>query len=133
MLKILYVEDDLDIQEMMVKLLSRRYSNLEVASDGKEGLEKYKEFKPNLIITDIQMPKMNGFDMSEEIRKLDSKVHIILITAFNDTANLTRGIEIGINQYIFKPVNKTKLLQAIEQCQASLIQCEEIKEKKLKP
>lgn len=128
-MKILYVEDDLDIQEIMVKFLSRRYSNLEVASDGQEGLEKYKTFKPDLIITDIQMPKMNGFEMSELIRSSDTDVHIIITTAFNDTTNLAKGIDLGINQYILKPVDRTKLLQAIQRCEINLLQQKEIEEK----
>ncbi|MCV6608173.1 MAG: response regulator, partial [Campylobacterales bacterium] len=79
--KVLYVEDDPDIRENIEKLLKRRYEKVEVCVDGLEGLERFKEFQPNIIITDVLMPRMSGLSMSEEIRKIDNEVPIIVTTA----------------------------------------------------
>lgn len=109
--KILYVEDNNDISEEIIFFLQMFIENLIVASNGEEGLEKFKETKPDIIITDIQMPKMNGIKMIEEIKKINSDIPIIITTAFNDIKYLSDAINLQVSKYLMKPIN-LKLLKS---------------------
>ena len=111
-LKILYVEDSDDAREMFVSLLSfgsESGENIIVAKNGKEGLEKFKENDIDLVITDINMPEMNGLEMAEEIKKINSNVPIIVISAHDEKEHFIKSIEIGIDGYLIKPVNFEQL------------------------
>lgn len=111
---VLYVEDDLMTMEEISYFLSKHVKKLIVAKDGEEGLELYKKYKPDIIITDIQMPKINGLQMSEEILKIDPSIPIVLTTAYSDSKYLIRAIELGIDKYIIKPINMLEILTIIQ-------------------
>jgi len=111
---ILYVEDEDDIRERLSKFLKRRVSNLYTAENGAIGLELYKQHKPNIVITDIQMPIMDGLEMSEKIKKINREQIIIVTTAFNEEEIISKAMEIGINEYLFKPISRDSLLKVIE-------------------
>ena len=85
---ILYVEDNVDIADEIAFFLKEKVETLWIAYDGEEGLALYEKYKPDLIITDIQMPKMNGIEMIKKIRTTDSYVPIIITTAFNESEYL---------------------------------------------
>jgi len=112
----LYVEDDENIRESLSKTLRRKLKHLYIAKDGKEGLSLFLEHRPSLVITDISMPVMNGLEMSELIKEHDKDVQIIITTAYDDVSYLLRAIEIGVNQYVFKPISIQKLFKAIGKC-----------------
>ncbi len=111
---ILYVEDDQDIAEEIIYFLKKRVKALYTAVDGEEGIQQYKQYRPDLIITDIQMPRMNGLQMSASIRRIDTTIPIIVTSAYNDNHFLTEAIELGISGYIVKPVNLMNMMQTIE-------------------
>ena len=113
-MRVLYVEDDEDIAEEIAYFLQSRVKELYIAHDGEEGYELYKKYHPDLILTDIQMPKMNGLDMSEKIRAEDRDTPIIIISAYNDTNFLTRSISLGISNYLTKPINLSDMAHKIE-------------------
>ncbi|MFO8068144.1 MAG: PAS domain S-box protein [Bacteroidales bacterium] len=115
-IKVLYVEDEPDISEGISEMLSRVIPNLIVASNGIEGLKKYKEHNPEIIITDIRMPGMNGLDMCREIKKINKNVQIIVTSAHSDVNFFIESIEIGVNQYVLKPIAKKDLFEAIYKC-----------------
>lgn len=112
-LNILYVEDEDEIREQLSNLLSRRINNLYTAKNGEEGVELFKKYQPDLIITDIQMPIMDGLEMAEEIRKVNKSIPIIVITAFNESDYLLKSIDLGISKYLFKPIIPTVLVEEI--------------------
>lgn len=114
-LTVLYVEDEEDIKEQFSRFLNRRIGTLYVASNGKEGLELFNEHNPDVIITDIQMPEMDGLTMAEAIRKVNEKIPIIVVTAFNESDYLLKSIDLGIDKYLFKPIIPTTLLEVIQQ------------------
>ena len=114
-LKILYVEDEENIREEMLEILQLDYDDIQVATNGQEGLAMYKEFHPDLIISDIQMPIMDGTHMSKEILSIDADAKIILITAFNEKAYLEEAKRIGVKSYINKPVNIKEFFEKIEE------------------
>jgi PAS domain S-box-containing protein len=111
--KVLYVEDEPDISEGIVEMLSRVIPDLIIASNGIEGLKLYNEQKPDIVITDIRMPGMNGLDMCREIKKINKNVQVIVTSAHSDVNYFIDSIEIGVNQYVLKPIAKQKLFDAI--------------------
>lgn len=115
-LTILYVEDDPDAREQLIRFLQHRVGALITAENGAAGLETFVSRRPHIVITDIQMPEMDGLTMAHEIRKLDVAVPIIVVTAFEQTDYLLRSIEIGMDKYVAKPVNPDRLLAALLEC-----------------
>ncbi len=112
--KILVCEDDELAREFLVRRLKREFESVFEAEDGEEGLAKYNSSTPDLIVTDINMPKMDGIEMIKEIRSKDKEVPIIVISAFSDNENLLDCIENGVNGYIVKPVDSKKILDVIK-------------------
>jgi CheY-like chemotaxis protein len=115
-LSILYVEDDDDTREGVSDSLKMRIRELDLAKDGREGLEAFKNKKYNIVITDIKMPVMNGLEMSREIKAIDKKTPIIITTAYNDTDLLIECIDVGVNQFVLKPIVMNKLMDSIRKC-----------------
>lgn len=113
-IRLLYVEDDESIRDALRETLEDEVLELIVAKDGQDGLAKYREYEPDMILTDIRMPKMDGIAMSKEIRKDDNNIPIIVSSAFNDSKYLLEAIDMGISSYLIKPINLTKLFKALE-------------------
>lgn len=113
---VLYVEDDDETREGVADSLRLRVKNLDLAKDGKEGLELYKAKKHDMIITDIKMPLMNGLEMSREIKKINKKIPVIITTAYNDTDLLIECIDVGVCQFVLKPIIMDKLFESIQKC-----------------
>jgi len=113
-LTILYIEDDSLIREQAIEYLSRHYQSVLEASNGEEALKIYKKQKPNIIISDIEMPKMSGLEMAKEIRKKDKKTPIIIATAYTQTEYLLFAIELQLIKYIVKPITTQKLEEALQ-------------------
>ncbi len=127
----LYIEDDKDISEEIAYFLEKKVSNLYVAADGEEGLKMFREFSPNVIITDIQMPKLNGLDMIQIIREENSKIPIIITSAFNESEKLLKAINLGVDGYLLKPINLAQLLQKIEKSVSPILLSKELKKSKM--
>jgi PAS domain S-box-containing protein len=126
-ISILYVEDQDDVRLFLSKILSRHYSKVYLAENGKLGLEMYHQYKPDIIISDIKMPVMDGLSMSSRIKESDPKAKIILTTAHSDMEYFIQSIEIGINQYILKPIDREKLYAAINSCKEQVMLEREVK------
>ncbi len=112
-LTILYVEDEEMIRQNAVEYLSRICDNVLEAKDGLEALEVYRKNRPNIIISDIKMPKMNGLDMAKEIRKEDKETPIIIATAHTETNYLLQAVELQLIKYIVKPITSAKLQESL--------------------
>ncbi|MFY9075815.1 regulator [Malaciobacter mytili] len=112
-IKILYVEDDKHTREEIKYFLEKRVEKLYLAENGEEGFNLYKEVNPDIIITDLQMPKLSGIEMSKLIRKENSNIPIIITTAFNDLDYLFEGINIGVTSYLTKPLNLKLLIESL--------------------
>jgi len=108
-ISILYVDDNDFIREEAVEYLSLLYTNVLEAKNGQEALEIYASSKPDIIITDIEMPIINGLQMVKAIRRNDKKIPIIIVTAFMDTEYLLEAIELRLVKYIIKPMTNHKL------------------------
>jgi len=111
---ILYVEDDEDVRRVAVEYLSRICKRVLEAENGKVALGLWRDENPDIIITDISMPKMNGIDMARYIRAEDQKTPIIVATAYTDEEYLLKAVELQLVKYIVKPITKDKLMNALE-------------------
>jgi DNA-binding response OmpR family regulator len=114
--KILYVEDEDFIRENAVEYLSRYFSFVYEARDGLEALEKIENIKPDIVITDIKMPKLNGLEMTKKIRQKDKKTQIIIATAHTNTEYLIEAVELQLVKYMVKPILESKLMPILKQC-----------------
>lgn len=112
-MSLLYVEDDVETNRLMSMILETQVSSFYSACDGEDGLSKYEQYKPDIVITDIQMPKMNGLDMIREIKKIDSDQIVLISSAFNDINYLREAIELQVSGYILKPVTKEMLFSEL--------------------
>ncbi len=113
---VLYVEDEAAPREEILYLLKKRVREVLVAENGREGLELFKRYLPDLVITDIKMPVMDGLVMAEKIKNLSHDTQILITTALNDTYSMMEAIEIGVDQYVLKPVVTGRLFTAIAKC-----------------
>ncbi|MBU1643437.1 response regulator [bacterium] len=114
-LRLLYVEDEEDVRRNAVEYLKRVVKEVYEAKDGKEAIAVWHVEKPDIIITDINMPRLNGLDMARYIRSKDQDVQIIIATAHTGTEYLMQAIELNLVKYLIKPITKEKLLEALGQ------------------
>ncbi|MDY6915662.1 MAG: PAS domain S-box protein [Candidatus Cloacimonadota bacterium] len=119
-LKVLLVEDESIIRESFRSLLKRRVKKFISAQNGIEGLEKYKQSKSDIVFTDIKMPKMDGLEMVNEIRKIEPNARIFVISAHSEPEYLLDAIEAGVNGFLIKPVEKSKLYDMLERINKEL-------------
>lgn len=109
-LHLLIVEDEDKLREGLSVALSPFFLKVINAKNGDEGLKKFKKYKPNLVITDILMPIVDGLDMAKNIKEISKDTPIIVLSAYSERERLLRAIDIGIDKYLIKPVDVEELL-----------------------
>lgn len=102
MTKILIADDNKQITSVLMEYAKKEGYSVEIASDGAEAIEKFKSFEPDLILLDVMMPRMDGFEVCRDIRR-DSNVPIIMVTARGEDFEKIMGLDIGADDYIVKP------------------------------
>ncbi|NPV55070.1 MAG: response regulator transcription factor [Anaerolineae bacterium] len=107
--KVLVVDDTRNVQLMIGDFLSSQEFEVQAASDGREALQAVEAYKPDLILLDIMMPCMDGYQFISQLRK-SSDVPVIMITAKQQEADIIRGFELGADDYITKPFRLRELL-----------------------
>ena len=112
-IKILIVEDEQRLAEILKKQLEDSGFNAEIAYDGYVGKQLVEKNKYNLIILDINLPLINGYDLCREIRKTNSNIPIIMLTAFGTPDNKIAGFDVGADDYIVKPFDFRELLARV--------------------
>ncbi len=129
-LSMLYVEDEQETREFLSDSLAINYPDIQlfVASNGADGLDMYRKYRPDIVITDIRMPIIDGIGMSSEIKLLRPQTIIIALTAVGDAHYLIKAIEAGINSYVLKPLNQEKLFTVIDSTVSHLVSEQRIKE-----
>jgi YesN/AraC family two-component response regulator len=115
-ISVLYVEDEALAREEVHQLLQRHVREIIVAQNGDEGLELFRQRNPDLVVTDILMPVMDGLRMAGEIRSINNDVPVIVTTAYSETPYMMDAIDAGVDQYVIKPVQAEKLFVALEKC-----------------
>lgn len=125
-LSVLYVEDDDAIREEVTHFLDRRVARLMTAINGEQGLQAFAGGRPDIVLTDIQMPVMDGLSMAAQMRAVQAEVAIVLITVFEDTDHFQQAIDLGVDGYVLKPVRLDQLLATLHRCTDRLVAAREL-------
>jgi len=118
-LNILYAEDNATFQEETNEVLSILFKKVTLANDGQEAIDMYKQYFTDtssyydIVITDMNMPYIDGIKLTKLIYELNSKQPIIVISGYTDTNNLVNFINIGVSQFLFKPIDSDKILSIL--------------------
>lgn len=113
-LSVLYVEDEHLILQANKQQLEDIVTTVYTASNGEEGLAKYKKYQPQLVLTDIKMPKLNGLEMAEKIFEEDKNAKIIIISAYPDKEYFLEAIDLNIEKFIIKPLKNAEIRAAVQ-------------------
>jgi DNA-binding response OmpR family regulator len=110
----LYIEDEQDVLTNISKLLKKFFNNFYTAGSAEEALEIFEDNKIDLLLVDIELPKMNGIDFIREIRKKAKTIPIVVISAYTKTDYLLQSIELNLDKYIVKPLTSRKIHTLLE-------------------
>ena len=113
-ISVLYVEDDNDLRQNTARLLSTLFSSVTTAEDGQDGLAKYQQTTYDLVLTDINMPGMNGVKMAEQIKFLNPGQVIVVISAHDEAGYLLDLINLGVDYFILKPLDLNQFLTVLD-------------------
>lgn len=115
-LSILYVEDDDKIRENTNRILNLLYDDVYTCKNGKEALDIFYKFKPNIILTDYKMPIMDGYELTKKIRQICEKTPIVIMSNYTDKDKLLKCIPLNLTKYLEKPVKYEELLETLNLC-----------------
>jgi len=113
--RILIADDNAANRELLEAYLSTIDCETEIAEDGQETLDKVASFKPDLILLDVMMPKLSGFEVCQKI-KADpelKKIMVLMVTALNELGDIERAVNVGTNDFLSKPINRVTLLTRV--------------------
>lgn len=113
-LTILIVEDENDTRKLMHEILKDEFHAVITAQNGDEGLKKFKKYNPDIVISDIAMPIVDGLDMTAQIKKISPNTPVVAISAHSEKEKLLRAIDVSVDKYILKPVDIDELLSVLE-------------------
>lgn len=109
------MEDDIDIQHMYADVLQSDGFSVYTAANGIEGIEKYKEKRPDLVLMDSEMPKINGVEAFEKIKDFDSNAKVVMITGYSDNdERFENAIKRGLESIVTKPVGLDQILDLVK-------------------
>ena len=113
--RILIADDNQTNVELLETFLLDLDCQIEYASDGAETMEKVASFQPDLILLDVMMPKLNGFEVCKKVKSSPetSQIMILMVTALNELGDIERAVEAGCDDFLSKPVNKVELLKRV--------------------
>ena len=108
-ISILLVEDESGIRAQLTDVFESEFNKVIVASNGDEGLKKFKKYSPNIVITDISMPIMDGLDMAMAIKEISKDTPVLVLSALSEKERLLKAIDVGIDKYLIKPIDVDEL------------------------
>lgn len=114
-ISVLFVDDNETIRQLYRRILEKHVNFLYIAENGSHGLELYLKHKPDLVITDMVMPVMNGLEMVKEIKKIAPEAKFVVMSAYSEKDSFIESIHLGIDGYLMKPVEAKKLLSLIDE------------------
>lgn len=126
-LNVLYVEDNQDTREMTLLLLEGLCQKVYSGTNGAEGLELFKQHKIDVVLTDITMPELDGLDMSMAIKKLNANIPIVIFSAYSEPEYLFKAIEMGVSNYLMKPIQTPKLEKILKKIAQTKHEKEQLK------
>jgi len=107
---ILYAEDDLMVSKVMSMILAREFRKVYTARNGKEALDLFREHKPDIVITDLAMPEMSGFELVEKIMEEKPDTKIVVTTAYREEADRVQGVK-----KLFKPIDRDEFFKCLDE------------------
>lgn len=110
---LLYVEDETTIRDTFVTVAQRIVNRVLVAQDGEEGLEMFRRHRPDMVVTDVEMPKLNGLEMASRIKEIDPEVPVVVTTAYNSESFFLRAIDAGVDKFVIKPIDMIKFREVL--------------------
>ena len=113
-LRVLLVEDETTLAMIIKDTLDAQGFEITIAADGEEGLKLFKESKPDVVVTDVMMPKIDGFEMVRRIRKTEEITPVLFLTARSSINDVVKGFELGANDYLKKPFGIQELIVRIK-------------------
>jgi len=113
-LKVLLVEDEQNLSRLLKDAIGDNFFSFSVAQDGIEGIEKFEKISPDIVITDINMPRLDGLDMANRLKEINPNIPIIILSAFSEKEKLFSAIDVGVTKYFLKPYDPDELLEYIE-------------------
>lgn len=114
--KILIADDNEANRELIEAYLAGMDAEIEIAVDGQDTLDKITAFKPDLVLLDVMMPKLNGFEVCQQIKSDDAtkQTMILMVTALNELGDIERAVNAGTDDFLSKPVNRIELIKRVE-------------------
>jgi len=114
--RILIADDNQANCELLEAFLAEVDCEVEIAEDGQKALEKVTSFRPDLILLDVMMPKLSGFEVCKQLKRdpATRSIMILMVTALNELGDIERAVDAGTNDFLSKPVNKIELLKRVE-------------------
>ena len=113
-LKTMVLEDDPETNELMCTTLKNFFSDVYSAYDGETALDLYKKHQPDIIFVDIILPGKSGLDIAKEIREINPRQMIVVVSASDDMGNISEAVKIGVNNFIRKPINTDKMIDVLK-------------------
>ena len=113
-LKVLFVEDEDNLSRLLKSAIGDSFFSFSVAKDGLEGVEKFVKLSPDIVITDINMPRLDGLEMAKRLKEINPNIPIIILSAFSEKEKLFSAIDVGVTKYFLKPYDPDELLDYIE-------------------
>ena len=113
-LTVLIVENEGDGKKIVEQVMRDKFEKVITAQNGDEGLKKFKKYNPNMVITDVFMPIMNGLDMAKSIKEISKDTPIIVFSTNSEKETLLKAIDVGIDKYVLKPIDLDDFLVTLE-------------------
>ncbi len=114
--RVLIADDNETNVELMEAYLAGLDIEVEIAMDGQQTLDKAAEFQPNLVLLDVMMPRLSGFEVCKKLKASDElpRVMVLMVTALNELGDIERAVEAGADDFLSKPINKIELLKTVD-------------------
>ena len=114
--KILIADDNQANCELLEAYLATVDCEVQVAVDGQDALDKVAQFEPDLILLDVMMPKLSGFEVCETLKKNQAtrRIMVLMVTALNERGDIERAVQAGTDDFLSKPVNQVELIKRVE-------------------
>ncbi len=113
-IRLLYVEDEENLARLMRETIGKEFRSFRLAMNGREALERFRQERPDVVVTDITMPEMDGLELAESIRSIAPETPVVILSAYSDTEKLLGAIDAGVKKYFIKPFDPEELLEYLE-------------------
>jgi len=107
------LEDEPETNEIMCTSLKNFFKKVYSALDGETALEQYKKYQPDVVFIDIMLPEISGLEIAKEIKAINPKQIIIIVSASNDMGNISKAVKLGVNSYVRKPIDIDKIIDVL--------------------